>query len=306
MPRNASVGRAVLLGLVLALLCAFASSAHASPSEAPASFDAPSVYLYVPAGLQGQATPAQVVFALHGMGGEGKGFSQALIGAAEQNGWVLVAPTFRYRNWRDPATVAEDDLALTHDLVALLDTLPGRIGRPVERRAIVLGFSRGAQLAHRFALTYPERTRAVAAMSAGSYTVPSPLDPSQGADRPLLFPFGTADLAWRSGHPIDADALDRIPFWIGVGGDDTTAADVPRQWDTLLGKTRLERARSFVSYLKAAGAPASLAVFPHSGHAMTPEMVSAAVAFLRQETAAPGKPAAEAPALTRLAGLFAL
>jgi predicted esterase len=305
LPRNAPIGHAVLLGLVLALLCTFATSAHAALHEAPASFDAAKVYVYVPASLRDRPGTAQVVFALHGMGGEGKGFSQGLVGAAEQNGWVLVAPTFRYRNWRDPATVAADDLALARDLVALLDGLPERIGRPVERRAIALGFSRGAQLAHRFALTYPERTRAVAAMSAGSYTVPGPVDPGDG--HLLPFPFGTADLAMRSGQPIDDDAVDRIPFWIAVGGDDDNAADVPRQWDALLGKTRLDRARSFVRLLEAAGGRASATVFPHTGHAMTPEMVRAAVDFLRAETTAPRRDAAdEASALIRVTAPLAV
>src|SRR5919204_3665048 len=278
---------AVCLALLLALLCAFATSAHAAPSEAPASFDASNVYIYVPSSLPDRSRPAQVLFALHGMGGEGKGFSLALIAAAEQNGWVLVAPTFGYRNWRDPATVAEDDLALTHDLVDLLDALPERLGRPVEPRAILLGFSRGAQLAHRFALTYPDRTRAVAAMSAGSYTVPSPFAPGRNDVQPLPFPFGTADLASRSGHPVTPGALEQVPFWIAVGGDDASPSDVPRQWDSLLGKTRLERARSFVSYLGLSGVRASFTVFPHTGHAMTPAMIDAAVAFLRAETAPP-------------------
>jgi poly(3-hydroxybutyrate) depolymerase len=286
--RATSVPAAVLFALLLALLCAVAPSVHAAPSEspadAPASFDAAMAYIYVPPSLADPSRPAQVVFALHGMGGEGRGFSQGLVDAADREGWIVVAPTFSYRNWRDPATVAADDIALTHGLVDLLDQLPERVGRPVDSKALVLGFSRGAQLAHRFAETYPDRTRAAVVMSAGSYTVPSPID-ARGV--PLPFPFGTADLSARSGHPVDAHALEMVPFWVAVGGNDNNPGDVPRQWDGLVGTSRLERAGEFVKLLKAGGATATLNVFPNTGHELTPDMLGGAIAFLHQATATP-------------------
>jgi predicted esterase len=284
----ASAPAAILFALLLALLCAVAPSVHAAPSDAsadaPASFDPASAYVYVPPSLADSSRPAQVVFALHGMGGDGKGFGQALLGAADREGWVVVAPTFSYRNWRDPAVVAADDIALTRGLVDLLDQLPDRIGRPVDSKAVVLGFSRGAQLAHRFAETYPDRTRAAVVMSAGSYTVPRLVD-ARGA--PLPFPFGMADLSERSGHPVDAGALEAVPFWVAVGGNDNNPGDVPRQWDGLVGTSRLERARAFVRLLKASGASATLNVFSNTGHEVTPDMFRGAVDFLRQATAQP-------------------
>lgn len=190
--------------------------------------------------------------------------------------------------------MAEDDIALAGSLVDLLDALPARIGRPVASRALVLGFSRGAQLAHRFAQIYPDRTRAAVVLSAGSYTVPSATD-ARGA--PLPFPFGTADLAARSGRAIPPRALEQVPFWVAVGADDNDPADVPRQWDALVGTTRPERAGAFVRLLRAGGLSASLTVFPATGHDMTPAMSRAAVDFLRQVTApaAPVQPVAPAP-----------
>jgi poly(3-hydroxybutyrate) depolymerase len=122
--RAAPVPGALLLALLLLLLCAVAPSANAAPLDGPASFDPRSAYVYVPASLGDASRPVQVVFALHGMGGEGKGFGQALAGAADRNGWIVVAPTFSYRNWLDPATVAADDIALARALVDLLDQLP--------------------------------------------------------------------------------------------------------------------------------------------------------------------------------------
>lgn len=72
----------------------------AGATDAPASFDARAVYVFTPS--RPSERPLQVVFALHGMGGEGKGFCQGFLNAAERNGWVIVAPTFSYRNWKDP------------------------------------------------------------------------------------------------------------------------------------------------------------------------------------------------------------
>jgi predicted esterase len=271
----------VLRALVAALLllCLGAPLAHAAaPADAPASFDRGSVFVYAPSTAARIGHPLQVVFALHGMGGEGKGFCQGFLSAAERNGWVIVAPTFSYRNWKDPATVAEDDVALTQSLVELLDSMPQRIGHPTSKRAIVFGFSRGAQLAHRFALAFPERTSAVAAMSAGTYTLPRAL--SREAGEPLNFPYGTADLGRRLGHPSDAGELARVPFWIAVGGDDDRADEVPRQWDALLGKTRLQRADAFSQALNATGARATLEIYPALGHVMSAEMIRGATAFM--------------------------
>src|SRR5205823_13124815 len=120
----------------LLLLCLGPSSAQAAgPAEAPASFDRASVYVYTPSNAARIDHPLQVVFALHGMGGEGRGFCQGFLNAAERNGWVVVAPTFSYRNWKDPATVAEDDVALTQSLVELLDSMPQRVGHATSKRA---------------------------------------------------------------------------------------------------------------------------------------------------------------------------
>jgi pimeloyl-ACP methyl ester carboxylesterase len=285
-----------LLALLFAfvVLCVAAPHPRSASADAPASFDPNAAYVYVPASVRDGSKPAQVMLALHGMGGEGKGFCQGFLNAAEQNGWVIVAPTFSYRNWKDPAIVAADDVALTASLVDLLDTLPERIGRPVEPKAIVLGFSRGAQLAHRFAEIYPDRTRAAVVISAGSYTLPTASD-AQG--QALPFPFGTADLGRRAGRAIAPKALGAVPFWVAVGGNDANPDDVPRQWDATEGTTRLQRAGSFVRSLTDAGVTANLTVFPNTGHEVSPAMVRGAVEFLRQ-LAAPASsadPVAHAP-----------
>jgi predicted esterase len=292
--------------MVAALLCMGASLAQAAPADTPASFDLGSVYVYTPSNAARIDRPLQVVFALHGMGSEGRGFCQSFLSAAERNGWVIVAPTFSYRNWKDPVVVAEDDVALTQALVELLDSMPQRIGHAISKRAILFGFSRGAQLAHRFALAFPERTSAVAAMSAGTYTLPRALSREAGGE-PLNFPYGTADLGRRVGHVANGADLARIPFWIAVGGEDDRADDVPRQWDTLLGKTRLQRADAFAQALNASGARATLDIYPALGHTMSAEMIRGATAFMERATTAEraASPAAMPSGEYRLVGQIA-
>jgi poly(3-hydroxybutyrate) depolymerase len=280
---NRPFQRGVMLLAWLALLVGLLGPA-AAYAEPAASFDQAAAYVYVPPGALERSEPLQVVFALHGMGDEGKRFCQGFLNSAERNGWVVVAPTFKYRNWKDPTTVAEDDVALMAQLTQMLDVMGDRIGHPVRKRAMLLGFSRGAQLAHRYALTYPERTRAVAAVSAGTYTFPGKVFAAPEGPRTLTFPFGIADLESRSGRTIDAKLLGAVPFWIAVGGADSNAEDVPRQWDSIFGNTRVLRAQSFGRALMAAGIPASVNVFPGVGHGMAPEMLRGAATFMAQVT----------------------
>jgi len=143
---------------------------------------------------------------------------------------------------------------------------------------LLLGHSRGAQLALRFTEFYPERVRGVAALSAGTYTLPFGVD---AANQPLPFPFGVGDLSARDGcRQFDVTRFDTVSTWIGVGGNDANPADLPRAWDPYLGTTRVQRARAFVDALRQIGATVSLTIFPGDTHALTPGMVGAAVANL--------------------------
>lgn len=287
--------RRALFALLCAVLLLGLLGPASAGAEPAASFDPAAACVYVPPGAAERSEPLQVVLALHGMGDEGKRFCQGFLNAADRNGWVVVAPTFKYRNWKDPTTVAEDDVALTAQLTAMLDKMGEHIGHPVRKRAMLLGFSRGAQLAHRYALTYPERTRAVAAVSAGTYTYPGKVFAAPEGPRRLSFPFGVADLEMRSGRPIDPKLLGGVPFWIAVGSADSNAADVPRQWDPIFGTTRVQRARAFGRALMAAGIPASVTVFPGVGHSLAPEMLRGAAAFMAEVT----EPLVPEPTTTR-------
>jgi poly(3-hydroxybutyrate) depolymerase len=242
----------------------------------------PTYYLYAPASLPASG-PVRLLLVLHGMGGNGPDFAGAFTSMADRHGWLLAAPTFAYGDWRDPAQVRVEDVRLSQQLEALLADVPLRSGKAVRNRILLAGFSRGAQLADRFTYFHPEHVAAVASLSAGTYTVPWQAEPNTVAapqPQPLLFPYGTADFPQVAGRPLDVDRLRQVPFWLSVGADDNNPADVPRQWDALLGQTRLERAVSFERALEQLHVSAQLTIFPHASHELTGAMTSGVDQFL--------------------------
>jgi pimeloyl-ACP methyl ester carboxylesterase len=232
--------------------------------------------------------PLQVLVAIHGQNGNGVAFGASVMDTAAKNGWILVAPTFRYRNNVNPDSVLADDLSLLPRLKQYLDDLPSKTGLPIRPKVLLYGFSRGGQIAHRFAELYPQRTLAVALFAAGTYTLPvSTLDVG-GTATTLDLPFGIADLRTYTGAPFDAAAFRAVPFFIGVGGADDHAGDAPPSWNVYDGATRLARAKDFASALRGMGVDASLTVFPGVGHAITPAMRDQALAFLARQAASSG------------------
>jgi predicted esterase len=235
-------------------------------------------FVHIPPRIDGRL---EVLVALHGMGGEGHAFCQSLLGRTDGERWVVVAPTFGYGDWRDPAQITrEESTRFIPRLHQFLEELPARTGLDLEPRVALFGFSRGAQLAERFAMVYPEQTQGVAMMSAGTYTLPWNAADVAGRAVQLTYPFGTADLSERFGRPFDAAALQRVPFWIGVGAEDRNPADLPRQWDPYLGNTRVARAENMAAQLAALGVPVQLNVFPGVGHALTDEVGTGAMDFI--------------------------
>jgi poly(3-hydroxybutyrate) depolymerase len=215
--------------------------------------------------------PLQVLVALHGMGGNGNDFGSALDQQADANGWLIVAPTIKYGDWTNPDGVAHEDPALIAWLSDYLNTISQRTGLPVQPRVLLFGHSRGAQLALRFTEIHPDQVAGVAAISAGTYTLPVSTDARSG--EALDFPYGIADLAQTDGgQNFNATSFEAVPIWIGVGGADNNTADVPAAWSPYIGSNRVERAKNFTSTLQTLGADVSLTVFPYTDHTLTDVM----------------------------------
>jgi predicted esterase len=247
---------------------ASASRSAAQPPAAPAPSPAQDLvfddyYVHVPPGV---ASPAPVLVALHGMGGDGRRMCDTVRAWSDQEGWVLVGPTFAYGDWTDPGAVASEGPRFLPRLAQILDELPATIGNPVQPRIALYGFSRGAQLAARFAMLYPDRVRGAVVMSGGTYTLPLRDTTVSGSVQPLPYPFGVADVRQRFGRDADLDALRGVPFWIGVGADDNDPTAVPAQWSPYIGNTRVERARRLAEALRSLQVPVQETEFPGLGH----------------------------------------
>jgi poly(3-hydroxybutyrate) depolymerase len=243
-------------------------------------------FVRVPPVLEGRLN---VLVALHGMEGQGRAFCDPLRTRTDRDGWLVVAPTYAYGDWQDPSQVArEESTRFIPRLREFLAGLPERTGLTLNPQVAIYGASRGAQLAERFALVYPNETRAVAALSAGTYTLPAETFVGENGSLALPYPFGTADLTERFGRPLDRSALRRVAFWFGVGDLDRDPADVPRQWDRYVGDNRVARAETIARRLGEMGAPVEFALIPNLGHALSDEAQERALDFLfRAVSAAP-------------------
>jgi poly(3-hydroxybutyrate) depolymerase len=227
--------------------------------------------------------PLQVLIALHGMGGNGPDFGNALATQADAHGWLIVAPTIAYGDWTDPNQIIHEEPALVAWLADYVHNLAGRTGYPVQPRVLLFGHSRGAQLALRFTEIHPEEVAGVSAVSAGTYTLPFSRD-AHGLT--LQFPFGVADLAHTDGgQAFDSYRFEAVPIWIGVGGADINEADVPDEWDAYIGQDRLMRAKTFTLALQSLGANVVLNVFPNADHSLTDAMRVAGCDALAAATA---------------------
>ena len=252
----------------------------ADPAQAPGYF------LYVPPSVPKQG-PVQLVVALHGVGENGFIAGWPFRSLALKHGWILAAPTMSWGDWFDPERVRIEDLHYVRQIEALLADVPLRTGREIPGPVYLVGFSRGAQLADRFAFFHPDEVAAVASMSAGTYTMPQDSADlnGDGATEPLPLPFGTADMPRLLGHGLDVDQLRRVAFWVSVGAEDDNPEDLPRQWDALLGSTRVARAEVFASRLQALNVPAQLQVFPGATHQLTRQMTAGVDDFLSRVAA---------------------
>src|SRR5579859_3324409 len=222
--------RPVLVITALTVLVPGGAKAFAAPGpsfsalRAAGAAEVRNVYVRPPlARPDGQ--PLQVLIVLHGMGGNGPDFANALTSRADAHGWLIIAPTINYGDWTDPTQISHEDPSLIAWLSDYVRNLSARTGYAVQPRVLLFGHSRGAQLALRFTEIHPEEIAGVAAVSAGTYTLPFALDAQTGDA--LQFPFGVADLARTDGgQAFDSRSFESVPIWIGVGGADNNDADV--------------------------------------------------------------------------------
>lgn len=268
----------------------------AAPIGSPRAINDPDAFIYIPSSVD-MTQPVQVLVTMHGMGDNGQNFCQSMIPIAERNGWIIVSPTFKYHDYKNADSTLQDDLTFLPKLTTILDSVPARTGVATRNKVLLFGFSRGGQAVHRFATLFPERVAAVAAVSAGSYTLPLNSMLINGRSQALPMPYGVANMAALTGHTFDFATFKQIPFRVSVGGADANPDDTPRAWDAYVGTTRVDRATNYIRILQNVGVNATLAVYPGVGHQVTQQMVDENAAFLKAALDNQAKRFGHAPAI---------
>lgn len=140
--------------------------------------------------------PIPVLFALHGGGGNARGFSQSGFSRlARSRGYLVVYPEGLERSWNDGYTRPLSRKRYRADDVAFLNALLGKLKRdfPVDpNRVYVAGISNGALMSHAWAMANSQDLAAIAPIAGGmSEALAQEFQPSHPVS--VLVIQGTAD-----------------------------------------------------------------------------------------------------------------
>lgn len=170
---------------------------------------------------------------------------RAFLPAAIARDVALIAPTFPPDRFAGYQSLAGSDgpLAARQAMLETLDDVTCHLGVATDVVDLV-GYSGGAQFAHRFAMLCPDRVGRVVVAAAGWYTY---------LDRRSPFPRGIAAGGHGGGHPVDVDAFLRIPVCVVVGEQDVARSTGLRSGagiDRRQGPNRLTRALRWMDHVE--------------------------------------------------------
>lgn len=209
--------------------------------------DGQEYFLFVPRQLEDQP---RVLVLVHGISRNVREHVEVFQAAANHHGVVLVAPHFDengFPGYQRLGPSGREGQGQRSDiwLRRILDEVALETGVATER-FYVFGHSGGGQFAHRYAMIHPEAVKGYVISAAGWYTMP---------DYDKAFPRGMKPSPRRPEIVPDLDAFLRIPATVMVGCDDTLRDDSFNQspaLDTVQGRTRIERAETWVSAMTVA------------------------------------------------------
>lgn len=199
-----------------------------------------------PAGLSG--LPPLVV--LHGISRNADELLDLFRPEAERSGRIVIVPHFAQSTWphfQRPCRAARPDqalLALLSHLAAIDPMLAGQVD--------LFGHSGGAQLAHRFAMLFPQKLGRLHLAAPGWYCLP---------DTGMAHPYGLGvdaapgSLTWVRRHRQALPAYLRLPVQVYVGSADDQREVALRQSPQLdrgQGRTRIARAETYVARFRTA------------------------------------------------------
>jgi pimeloyl-ACP methyl ester carboxylesterase len=203
----------------------------------------PSFFTYVPASCD---VDAPVLVFVHGYNRRVQEQLRLLRPLADRTGRALVAPYFsrelqpRYQRLGRGSDGRRAD-GFFDDCVAEATAALGLRAQPF----VLLGFSGGAQFAHRYAMLRPGRVAQLIAIAAGWYTFPDSEEP---------FPRGLDVRRKLRRADLNPEHFLAVPTTVIVGEDDCDDVNVRRSaaLDRQQGRTRVERARRWVLAMRMA------------------------------------------------------
>jgi pimeloyl-ACP methyl ester carboxylesterase len=227
-----------------------------------------SAQVMVPNGAEHDQPP---LFALHGISRDVGALYDAFEHPAMHAGRILVVPHFHERDWKifQRIGVARPDKSLLALKKVLRDS--GICSAP---QIELFGYSGGAQLAHRFAMLYPQHVSRLHLGAAGWYCLPdTSLSYPAGLREPARLPSDAPN--FRTAKVAQLEQFLRIPLRIYVGTEDTERDAAMRKapdLDAVQGVNRLARAATYVEHFVSAAArlhgtaDVRLTLLPGCGH----------------------------------------
>lgn len=201
---------------------------------------------------------------VHGISRNAEEHVEAFAGLAAAQRRLLVAPVFDDVRFDGFQRLARGTEAAVDALWRDVETVTGVKVGAVD----LVGFSAGAQFAHRYAMLQPDRVRSQVLVAAGWYTFPNERD---------SFPYGIKDDRKRGRRCIrNLDAFLAIPTLVLVGAEDNRRDPALRSTpdvDIKQGLNRIERATRWTcALLKTAtrlgvSPRVQFSVLPGCGHA---------------------------------------
>ncbi len=183
--------------------------------------------------------PSRVLVLVHGISRQPSFMLRCLADRADELDYTLMAPVFNHRSYSDYQRLGRDGRGQRADLAFRAMLMDAGVCLGLEGPVHLMGFSGGAQFAHRFVYAHPGVVRSLTLAAAGWYTAP---------DRRVQFPYGTAPNSRLPDLNFDIDSLLRTPSLTLVGERDTVRDAAVRRsprLDKRQGRNRLTRARWF-------------------------------------------------------------
>ncbi|WP_432696719.1 alpha/beta hydrolase [Marinobacterium sp. YM272] len=196
----------------------------------------------------------RVLVAVHGISRNYLSQAEAFRSLAERLGICLMAPLFDRERFPNYQRLAANPEQLRADLALSMLLLTWQSARMLPQLKVhLVGYSGGAQFAHRYAYLHPERVASLSVCSAGWYTLPDP---------DVSYPYGVKNWPEWLGEPR-RNELAMLPMLALVGDQDyqrDSALRTNARLDRSQGKDRIERANRWVETIN--GQRSELGVSP--------------------------------------------